>query len=112
MPPSSAAKLPAFTPDAHERSPPVEAPDEGNAVVAPRVELRLQQRVNHDAAGGRDELPLVSGPTRAPFGAWVERLGAEALVKDGKGVMVDYVYLDGAKFQPPAAEIKKLRGAP
>ncbi len=27
----------------------------------------------------------------------------------GKGVMVDYVYFDGAKFQPPAAEVKKLR---
>ncbi|WP_213954553.1 ABC transporter substrate-binding protein [Variovorax sp. dw_954] len=30
---------------------------------------------------------------------------------NGKGVMVDYVYLDGAKFQPPAAEIKKARAA-
>ena len=29
----------------------------------------------------------------------------------GKGVMVDYVYLDGAKFQPPAAEVKKSRAA-
>jgi branched-chain amino acid transport system substrate-binding protein len=28
---------------------------------------------------------------------------------NGKGVMVDYVYLDGAKFQPPAAEVKKMR---
>ena len=27
----------------------------------------------------------------------------------GKGVMVDYVYLDGAKFQPSDAEIKKMR---
>ncbi|MGB3067117.1 MAG: ABC transporter substrate-binding protein [Ottowia sp.] len=30
----------------------------------------------------------------------------------GKGVMVDYTYFDGAKFQPSAAEIKKSRSAP
>lgn len=29
----------------------------------------------------------------------------------GVGVMVDYKYLDGAKFMPPAAEVKKLRAA-
>ena len=29
----------------------------------------------------------------------------------GKGVMVDYRYLDGAKFQPSADEVKKLRPA-
>jgi len=29
----------------------------------------------------------------------------------GKGVMVDYVYLDGAKYQPSAEEVKKLRAA-
>ena len=28
---------------------------------------------------------------------------------NGKGIMVDYVYLDGAKFQPPAADVKKMR---
>ena len=28
---------------------------------------------------------------------------------NGKGVMVDYQYLDGAKFQPSAAEVKKAR---
>ena len=27
----------------------------------------------------------------------------------GKGTMVDYEYFDGAKFQPPDAEVKKLR---
>jgi branched-chain amino acid transport system substrate-binding protein len=27
----------------------------------------------------------------------------------GKGVMVDWVYLDGAKFQPSNEEVKKLR---
>lgn len=30
---------------------------------------------------------------------------------NGKGVMVDYVYLDGLKFQPPAADVKKFRAA-
>jgi branched-chain amino acid transport system substrate-binding protein len=30
---------------------------------------------------------------------------------NGKGVMVDYRYLDGAKYQPSAAEVKKLRPA-
>ena len=29
----------------------------------------------------------------------------------GKGTMVDYTYLDGAKFQPSDAEVKKLRPA-
>ncbi len=29
----------------------------------------------------------------------------------GKGVMVDYVYLDGSKFQPTDEEVKKLRPA-
>jgi branched-chain amino acid transport system substrate-binding protein len=30
---------------------------------------------------------------------------------NGKGVMVNYRYLDGAKYQPTAAEVKKLRPA-
>lgn len=30
---------------------------------------------------------------------------------NGKGVMVDYTYFDGAKFQPPAADVKKSRAA-
>ena len=30
---------------------------------------------------------------------------------DGKGVMVDYKYVDGAKYLPSAAEVKKLRPA-
>jgi branched-chain amino acid transport system substrate-binding protein len=32
--------------------------------------------------------------------------------QDGKGVMVDYQYLDGARFQPPADVVKKSRAAP
>jgi branched-chain amino acid transport system substrate-binding protein len=30
---------------------------------------------------------------------------------NGKGVMVDYQYFDGAKFQPSAADVKKSRTA-
>ena len=29
----------------------------------------------------------------------------------GRGTMVDYVYLDGAKYQPSDAEVAKLRPA-
>ena len=32
-------------------------------------------------------------------------------LKDGKGVMVDFSYKDGAKFQPNDSEVKKLRPA-
>ena len=31
---------------------------------------------------------------------------------EGKGVMVDFRYLDGAGFMPPEAEVRKLRAAP
>lgn len=42
---------------------------------------------------------------QSTMGAFVGRTKNDG----GKGVMVDYVYFDGAKFQPPAAEVKKLR---
>jgi branched-chain amino acid transport system substrate-binding protein len=42
---------------------------------------------------------------QSTMGAYVGRLA----IKDGKGVMVNYRYLDGAKFQPSDAEIKSLR---
>ena len=32
--------------------------------------------------------------------------------KDGKGVMVNWYYADGAKFQPSDDEIRALRKAP
>ncbi|CAN5324882.1 ABC transporter substrate-binding protein [soil metagenome] len=44
---------------------------------------------------------------QSTMGAYVGRLKNEG----GKGVMVDYTYLDGAKFQPTDAEVKKLRAA-
>ena len=44
---------------------------------------------------------------QSTMGAYVGRLAK----KDGKGVMVNFRYLDGAKFQPSDAEVKKLRPA-
>ena len=41
------------------------------------------------------------------MGAYVGKLA----VKDGKGVMVDWTYADGAKFLPSDDEVKKLRPA-
>lgn len=51
--------------------------------------------------------PVVYRPEdhQSTMGAYVGRTKNEG----GKGVMVDYRYMDGAKFQPSAAEIKKLR---
>jgi branched-chain amino acid transport system substrate-binding protein len=42
---------------------------------------------------------------QSTMGAFVGKTKNE----DGKGVMVDYAYQDGAKFQPSDAEVKKLR---
>jgi len=42
---------------------------------------------------------------QSTMGAFVGKTKNEG----GKGVMVDYTYLDGAKFQPPAAEVAKSR---
>jgi branched-chain amino acid transport system substrate-binding protein len=44
---------------------------------------------------------------QSTMGAFVGRTA----VKDGKGVMVNYQYLDGAKFQPSDAEVKAMRAA-
>jgi branched-chain amino acid transport system substrate-binding protein len=53
--------------------------------------------------------PVVYRPEdhQSTMGAYVGRTKNEG----GKGVMVDFRYMDGAKFQPPAAELKKLRPA-
>lgn len=53
--------------------------------------------------------PVVYRPEdhQSTMGAYVGRTKNEG----GKGVMVDYRYMDGAKFQPSAAEVKKLRPA-
>ena len=42
---------------------------------------------------------------QSTMGAYVGKTRNEK----GKGTMVDYVYLDGAKYQPSDAEVKKLR---
>lgn len=45
---------------------------------------------------------------QSTMGSFVGRTKNES----GKGVMVDYRYLDGAKYLPSASEVKKLRPAP
>ncbi|MEO8039373.1 MAG: ABC transporter substrate-binding protein, partial [Betaproteobacteria bacterium] len=44
---------------------------------------------------------------QSTMGAYVGRLAR----RDGKGVMVDWVYRDGASYLPPDDEVKKLRPA-
>ena len=44
---------------------------------------------------------------QSTMGAFVGKTKNEG----GKGTMVDYVYLDGAKYQPSDDEVKKLRPA-
>lgn len=44
---------------------------------------------------------------QSTMGAYIGKLA----LKDGKGVMVDWSYADGAKFLPPDEEVKKLRPA-
>ena len=44
---------------------------------------------------------------QSTMGAYVGRTKNE----NGKGVMVNYRYLDGAKFQPADEEVKKMRPA-
>ncbi|MBS0292000.1 MAG: ABC transporter substrate-binding protein [Proteobacteria bacterium] len=44
---------------------------------------------------------------QSTMGAYVGKTG----LYGGKGVMVDFKYMDGAKFQPSDAEVKKLRPA-
>ena len=53
--------------------------------------------------------PAVFRPqdNQSTMGAYVGRTKND----NGKGVMVDFRYLDGAKFQPSDAEVKKLRPA-
>ncbi|MFS2034099.1 ABC transporter substrate-binding protein [Polaromonas sp. CT11-55] len=53
--------------------------------------------------------PVVFRPEdhQSTMGAYVGRTKNEG----GKGVMVDYRYIDGAKVQPGAAEVKKMRAA-
>ena len=76
-------------------------------------------------AGGADTEKLVAAfhglQVDTPFGKVTYRaedqqstMGAfvgKTRNDNGRGVMVDYVYLDGAKYLPDAAEVKKLRPA-
>jgi branched-chain amino acid transport system substrate-binding protein len=42
---------------------------------------------------------------QSTLGTYVGRIG----IKDGKGVMVNYKYADGAKYQPTDAQVKQMR---
>jgi branched-chain amino acid transport system substrate-binding protein len=44
---------------------------------------------------------------QSTMGAWV----GKTAIKDGKPVMVDWKYLDGGKYLPPDAEVRKMRPA-
>ncbi len=76
-------------------------------------------------AGGADAEKLIAAfaglPFESPIGKATFRaidhqstMGAyvgKIAIKDGKGVMVDFAYRDGADFQPSDAEVKKMRPA-
>jgi len=49
----------------------------------------------------------IAAATTGDHGAYVGKLA----LKDGKPVMVDFKYVDGAAVLPPDAEVKKLRPA-
>ena len=51
------------------------------------------------------KLRIRSGDHQATVGHWIGRLAC----KGGKGVLVDWKFLDGAGFLPPEAEAAKLR---
>ena len=44
---------------------------------------------------------------QSTMGAWVGKIA----VKDGKGMMVDWAFKDGAKYLPSDAEVMKMRPA-
>jgi branched-chain amino acid transport system substrate-binding protein len=44
---------------------------------------------------------------QSTMGAWI----GKTAVRDGKPVMVDWKYLDGAKYLPPDAEVRRMRPA-
>jgi branched-chain amino acid transport system substrate-binding protein len=51
------------------------------------------------------KLRIRSGDHQATVGHWIGRLAC----KGGKGVLVDWKFIDGAGFLPPEAEAAKLR---
>jgi len=76
-------------------------------------------------AGGVDTEKLIPAFSGLEFGTPIGKATFRALdhqstmgayvgkttVKDGKGVMVDFVYRDGAAYQPSDADVKKMRPA-
>jgi branched-chain amino acid transport system substrate-binding protein len=100
-----------------------EAPKLGSIVgynMVKSIEALLNKAENYDAESLVDamkglEVPSSpSGPFiyraqdhQATMGAWVGKTD----VQDGKGVMVDWFYADGADFQPSDEEVAKMRPA-
>lgn len=100
-----------------------EAPKLGSIVgynMVKSIEALLNKAENYDAESLVDamkglEVPSSpSGPFvyraqdhQATMGAWVGKTD----VQDGKGVMVDWYYADGADFQPSDEEVAKMRPA-
>ncbi len=69
----------------------------------PEKLVAAAQGIAFDTPFGRAEYRAADH--QSTLGAYVGRTA----VKDGKGVMVDFVYRDGAKYLPDEAETKKLR---
>ena len=100
-----------------------EAPKLGSIVgynMVKSIEALLNKVENYDAESlveGMKGLQVPSSPSgpfiyraqdhQATMGAWVGKTD----VQDGKGVMVDWFYADGADFQPSDEEVAKMRPA-
>ena len=56
-------------------------------LLAGNPAVRLAAAMAHAALEGRDKLTLVTSPSLAAFGLWVEQLVAESTGKEGKGVV-------------------------
>ncbi len=82
------------------------------AVIAGIAKARSTETVKLIAAFGGLQLATPFGKVtfrpedhQSTMGAFVGKTRNEG----GKGVMVDYQYFDGARFQPSAADVKKMR---
>jgi branched-chain amino acid transport system substrate-binding protein len=75
-----------------------------NSTETPKL-IAAAEGITFDSPFGPATLRAIDH--QATIGAFVGKTS----VKDGKGVMVDYVYRDGAKYLPGDDEVKKLRPA-
>ena len=84
----------------------------GVVAVAPTHGFAVAQRLRPEGDLGRvwslsRALTYRALDHQSTMGAYVGRLAQ----RDGKGVMVDWVYRDGLSYLPPDEEVKKLRPA-